>query len=260
VAAGRPVPLAGAVLALLLSAGAAGAQPVDPPPPALLARVDCRALEGPCDYQYAVVNPAGAAARVSAFALLEADESEVRSSAGWSARRDPATGGWRWESDDGAPAGWAVGGFVLSAPGLPRVALAQVEAGPAARAVPTLVPGPAADRLGSARDLLEGLRGQLASLEGVGWLAPGPARRLLDERLGAILAYLERDQRTEALRRIRALADEVRRLAPAAGIGPGKAPGGRRPALGGATPIAPEVRDLYVATLGLATARLGALR
>ncbi len=251
--------LAALTLLLTTAVSASGQSDAPAPEPRLLARVECRALEGPCEYRYGVVNPAGAPERANAFVLLESGEATVRSSAGWSVRQQGGT--IRWESDsDGVPAGWMVGGFVLSSPGLPRAALAEVSAGSTVRSLPTLVPGPAAEALGSARDLVEGLLGQVPSLAGMGWIASGPGRGLLAGRLRSILDLLDRDQRSEALRRMRSLSNEVGRLSPAATVPVGRTPGGGRPRLTSGTPLAPEVRDLVVATLGLATARLGALR
>lgn len=251
--------LAGATAPGLPSAGGAPAHAEEgPPAPTLLTRVECRALEGPCDYRYAVINPAGVAEPVRTLILLDAGEAEDRTANGW--RGSGEQGSWRWEDSSGVPAGWTLGGFLLRAEGLPKVALAQVEARGAVRSAPALVPGPLPAALGAAPELIDGLRAQLDSLVAVGWIAPGPGRALLDGRLRTILELLERDQRTEAMRRLRALVDELRRLAPPGEVLPGRTPGGARPLLGGATPIAPEVRDLFVAVLRLALARLGAIR
>ncbi len=244
----------------LAGAGTAGAPAEEAPPPAptLLTRVNCRSLEGPCDYRYALINPAAVAEPARTLVLFEAGEAEDRTSNGWRGERNG--GSWRWEDSAGVPAGWTLGGFLLEAEGLPKVALAQVEAGGAVRSVPTLVPGPLPSSLGAAPELIGALRAQLDSLVAAGWIAPGPGRGLLDGRLRTILELLERNQRTEAMRRVRALVDEVGHLAPPGQVPPGRTPGGYRPLLGGATPIAPEVRDLFVATLRVALARLGAIR
>ncbi len=229
-----------------------------PAAPTLLTRVDCQGLEGPCDYRYALINPAAVAEPARTLVLFEAGEADDRTSNGWRGQREG--GSWRWEDSAGVPAGWTLGGFRLEAEGLPRVALAQVEAGGAVRSAPVLVPGPLAAALGTAPELIGALRAQLDSLVASGWIAPGPGRGILDGRLRTVLELLERDQRTEATRRVRALVDEVGRLAPPGQVPAGRTPGGYRPLLGGATPIAPEVRDLFVATLRVALARLGAIR
>lgn len=247
-------------LLLVLAALPAAAQSDLPrPEPTLLAAVECVRVEGPCEYRYAVINPGGAPAAATGFALLEAAEASVRSSAGWSVRQED--GVIRWDGGSGAVTpGWMVGGFHLSSPGLPRVALAEVQGGTVVRSVPTLVPGPAAEDLGDAVALLDGLLEQIPSLAGMDWIRPGPARGILAERLRTILDLLERDQRTAALQRIRSLTAEVQRLSPAARVMVGKTPGGGRPRLTSGAPLAPEVQDLFVAHLGLAMARLGALR
>jgi hypothetical protein len=205
------------------------------------------------------VNPSGAPDRANGFTLLECGDADIRGSAGWSVRQEAGT--IRWDAgSDGVSAGWTNGGFMLSSEGLPRVALAEVRAGSAVRSVPTLVPGSAAAELGSAADLVQGLLDQLPALAGMDWIRKGPARGLLGGRLRTIRDLLERDQRTEARRRMRSLADEVRRLSPVVTVPAGRTPGVGRPRLTSGAPLAPEVRDLFVATLGLAMARLGALR
>ncbi len=229
------------------------------PAPALLARVECRGLTGPCEYAYALINPAAAAASITALTLLEGGDAEDRSRIGWSGQQTER-GGWRWEHGSGVAPGWMQGGFALHAEGLPKVGLAQLEAGGVPSAVPTLVPGPPPADLDDAAGLIGRLRAEVSSLAAIGWIAPGPAAGLLDGRLRAILELLERDQRTEALRRLRALAEEVDRLAAPASVLPGRSPGAGRPLLSGATPLAPETRDLFTAILHLALARLGAVR
>ncbi|HEX7127183.1 MAG TPA: hypothetical protein VF406_15600 [Thermodesulfobacteriota bacterium] len=253
----RALPAAAALLAF---AGAAHAQSDAPPAePTVLARVECRSLEGPCEYRYGVANPAGAADPATGFALLESGEATVRASAGWDVRQEAGT--IRWEGgSDGVSAGWMRGGFLLSSECLPRVALAEVRTRSAVRSVPTLVPGSPAAALGSATDLVQGLLDQLPALAGMGWIRSGPARGLLAGRLRTIVEFVERGQETEALRRMRSLAAEVQRLAPAVAVPSGATPGVGRPLLTSGAPLAPEVRDLFAATLGLAMARLGALR
>jgi hypothetical protein len=258
----RRLAAAGTALLVALAVAPGGLAQTDlpAPSPTLVAGVTCQALEGPCEYRYQVSNPPGAPAAVTAFALLEADASEVRSAAGWDARRDEGALAWRFEERGGVPAGWTTGGFVLVAPGLPKVGLAEMRAGEVARAAPTLVPGPGAERLGSAPELVQRLRDDLATFAGAGWIAPGPTRGILAARLATILDLLERRQETAARQRMRELIAETARLAPPVTMLPGRTPGGRAPAVRGATPVAPELRDYLRATLGLALARLGAIR